>query len=357
MPKVSIVLGTRPEIIKLSPIIRLSNKRNTDVIFSGQHYDYNLGLRFIDELDLPAPDFKMKITRENPAKQLGEMIQKLSKIFLETKPDTVVVQGDTNTVLAGAFAALKSKIPVSHVESGLRSFDWRMPEEHNRIATDHISELLFAPTNTSKNNLKMERVHGKIFVVGNTIIDAVNQNIKIAEKKSTIKSSEDFILLTLHRAENVDSKNILGNILGAIIESGEKILFPIHPRTLRKIHEFGYYNKLKNAQNIKLIKAVGYFDMLLLMKKTRFILSDSGGIQEEATSSSIRKKVLILRKSTDRPETVQYGWSELVGFNRNHILNSIKKNSKNEPKLSCKLTPYGNGHSAEKILRIINNYF
>ena len=356
MTKISIVMGTRPEIIKLSTIIRLTKKRNTDIIFTGQHYDYDMGLKFIDELELRKPDFKMKLSKDNPARQMGEMIQKLSDIFLQTKPDTVMVQGDTNTVLAGAIAALKCKISVSHVEAGLRSFDWRMPEEHNRIATDHISELLFAPTSTSKQNLINEQVHGKIFVTGNTVIDAIEQNLKLAEKRSKIKTDDDFILLTLHRAENVDDKKTLGNILQGTIESGESIIFPIHPRTLKRIREFGFYNKIMNARNVVLIDAVGYFDMILLMKKCRFILSDSGGIQEEATAPKIRKKVLIVRDTTDRPETVKAGLAEIVGTNKNSIMKSIKKNSLN-PKYPNVSTPYGKGNSSQRILQIITRFF
>jgi len=356
MVKLSIIMGTRPEIIKLSPLIRLTKKSNTDVIFTGQHYDYEMGLQFIDELKLRTPDYKLKLQKRDPPNQIGEIIQKLSGIFSKTNPSTVVVEGDTNTVLAGAIAALKSKIPVSHVEAGLRSFDWRMPEEHNRIATDHISELLFAPTTTSKQNLLNENVHGKISVTGNTVIDALEYNLKLAEKKAIIPfEKEDFILVTLHRAENVDDKKTLCNIIKALIECKEKIVYPIHPRTKKRLYEFGFYNKIKNAKNIILINPIGYFDMLLMMKKCKFILTDSGGIQEEATSPKIRKKVLVLRKTTDRPEAVKEGFSEMVGISKNQILQSIKKNSLN-PKLPKKHSPYGNGKSGEKILKIIKNF-
>jgi len=356
LTRISLVLGTRPEIIKLSPIIRLAKKRNTDIIFSGQHYDYNLGLGFIGELGLREPDFKMRISRTNPAKQMGEMIQKLAGIFLQTKPDTVIVQGDTNTVLAGAIAGLKCNIPVSHVEAGLRSFDWRMPEEHNRIATDHISELLFAPTNVSKKHLLKENVHGKIFVVGNTSIDAINQNLSIAEKQSTINVDNDFVLLTLHRAENVDNKKILAGILHAVVDSGEKFVFPIHPRTLKRLKEFGIYKDMESAKNIQLMDAVGYLDMIMLMKKCKFIVSDSGGIQEEATSPKIRKKVLVIRKTTDRPEAVDAGMSELAGVNPHSIKKSIMKTASN-PKIPNKHTPYGNGSTAKKIMQIVNRWY
>ena len=163
-------------------------------------------------------------------------------------------------------------------------------------------------------------------------------------------------LLTIHRAENVDDKETLGNIISGIIQSGESIVFPVHPRTLKRIHEFGFYGKIKNAKNVTLIDAVGYFDMLLLMKRCKFIISDSGGIQEEATSSKIQKKVLVVRKTTDRPEAVKSRFSEVVGTNRNSILKAIKKNSEN-PKYPKIASPYGNGRSSEKILKIINDYF
>lgn len=356
LTKISIVLGTRPEIIKLSPIIRLARKSRTDVIFTGQHYDYELGLRFIEELGLPEPDYKLKISRGDPATQMGEMIQKTSCIFLDTKPDTVIVQGDTNTVLAGALSALKCKIPVSHVESGLRSFDWRMPEEHNRVATDHISELLFAPTNTSRKNLLDEKVHGRIFVVGNTAIDAVNQSLKLAEKKSKINIDGEFVLLTLHRAENVDDKNILSGIIRAIVESKERFVFPIHPRTLKRLHEFGLYKHMANAGNIRLINAVGYFDMIILMKRCKFIVSDSGGIQEEATSPKLRKKVIVVRKTTDRPEVVKLGMSELAGTSTSSIRKCIAQNSVN-PKIPKNGMPYGKGDASNKIMRVIHRVY
>lgn len=356
MTKIAIVMGTRPEIIKFSSLIKLANKKNTDVIFTGQHYDYKMGLQFIDDLKLRKPDYVMKLSKESPPKQMAQIIAKLADRFESTKPDTVLVQGDTNTVLAASIASLKSNIPISHIEAGLRSFDWRMPEEHNRIATDHISELLFAPTKLSKKNLENEQVHGKIFVTGNTVIDAVEQNLKLAEKKSKINIVfDDFILTTFHRAENVDNKKTLGDIISALINSKENIVYPVHPRTMKRLDEFGLMNKIQNAKNVKLIDVVGYLDMLLLMKKCKFIVSDSGGIQEEATSPKIRKKVLIVRKSTDRPEAVSEKFAELVEVNLNAILKSIKNNVTNleYPK---KISPYGDGTASKKILKLINKH-
>jgi len=355
--KVAIVLGTRPEIIKLAPIIRKINSKNYSIIFTGQHYDNQMGLGFMHALNLPKPDYSLNITKSNPQLQISEIISKLSKILIKEKPDTVIAQGDTNTVLAAGICSLKSNIPISHVESGLRSNDWRMPEEHNRIVVDHLSELLFAPTKITKSNLQSEKVHGQIFVTGNTVIDAINIYSKISKKKSKLSIPfSNFILSTLHRSENVDDKKILSSIIKGLINSNENIIFPIHPRTKKRLHEFGLYNKLNENKNIQMIDSVGYFEILELMKNCDFIVTDSGGIQEEATSPIIRKKVLVVRKTTDRPESVENKLAEIVGLKEKNITNSIIKTMKN-PKLNSKKTPYGDGDASEKILKILKKNF
>lgn len=360
--KAAIVMGTRPEIIKLSSIAKKLNKKNSTIIFTGQHYDYNMSLRFIKELGIRHPDYKLKLTRlqnttTDRATQIGEIVLNLAKIIISINPDTVIVQGDTNTVLAAAITAIKCSIPVSHVESGLRSYDWRMPEEHNRIAVDHISEFLFAPTMHSKKILDAEKVHGKIYVTGNTSIDAIEENIKNAEKKASIYLEKDnFALATLHRGENVDNPQTLSTIAKALLNCNVDIIFPAHPRTIKRLKEFGLYQKIKDSKNILLTPAVGYFDMLLLMKKCSFIISDSGGIQEEATSPKIRKKVLVIRKTTDRPEAVKLGFSELVGTNTTQIVNAIKLANKN-PMIHTHGNPYGTGNAGKKIIQVLQQSF
>ena len=349
--KTAIVLGTRPEIIKLAPIIKKLNKNNTSVIFTGQHFDYEMGKKFIHQLDLRNPNHSMKISHSKSSVQIGEIIIKLSKILEKEKPDTVIVQGDTNTVLAAGISSLKSNIPVSHVESGLRSYDWRMPEEHNRIAIDHLSEFLFAPTKISNSNLVSEKVHGKIFVTGNTSIDAINQYSKLSKKNSKISVEIDkYILMTLHRAENVDDKKVLSVIIKAVIDSKENIIFPVHPRTLQRLIDYNLHNKLAKSENVLMLNSVGYFEMIELMKNCDFIITDSGGIQEEATAPSIKKKVIVLRKTTDRPEAVSAGFSELIGTSYERIRRSIQKNCKN-PKFPKRKSPYGDGHSAQLIIK------
>ncbi len=351
------VLGTRPEIIKLSPLIDKLGKKNNSIIFTGQHYDYDMGLQFIDQLGIRKPDYSLILNQTKPAFQIGEIMVKLSKIFEKIRPDTVIVQGDTNTVLAASMASLKSGIPISHVESGLRSFDWRMPEEHNRIVTDHISEFLFAPTKISKNNLLKECVHGKIFVTGNTVIDSINNFVNISKKKSKLEIEIDnYVLMTLHRAENVDDKTILSSIINGVLNSKADFIFPIHPRTLKRLKQFNLYKKLANSENVHLLNSVGYFEMLQLMKKCTFIFTDSGGLQEEATSPKLRKKVLVARKTTDRPESVEAGLSEIVGTKQEKITSAINKTLDN-PKLSSKKTPYGKGNTSLQITKILKKHF
>ena len=355
--KVAIVLGTRPEIIKLAPIIKKLGNKKCSVIFTGQHFDYQMGMQFIHQLELPKPNYSLKLSKSNSQLQISEIIAKLSKIFSKEKPDTVIVQGDTNTVLAAGICSIKSGIPISHVEAGLRSHDWRMPEEHNRIVIDHLSELLFAPTQNSKINLTSEKVHGQIFVTGNTIIDAINMYSKISKKKSSLSIDiDEYVLLTLHRSENVDNKKILSSIVKGIIDSDENIIFPVHPRTKKRLHEFNLYNKLSKSKNILLMHPLGYFEMLELMKKCSFIVTDSGGIQEEATSPVIRKKVLVVRKTTDRPEAVESKMAKIIGLTEKSISSSIKKTMKN-PKLSSRKTPYGKGNTSSKIIEILQKRF
>lgn len=359
--KLAIVMGTRPEIIKLSPIINKLSEKSCSIIFTGQHYDYNMSLQFLKNLGIRNPDYKMKLTKlhnttTGRAIQSGEIMINLAKIISKIEPDTVVVQGDTNTVLASSIASLKCNIPVSHVEAGLRSYDWRMPEEHNRIAVDHISELLFAPTKFNKKILTEEKVHGKIFVTGNTAIDAVCENIKKIDRMKKISiDSENFVLLTLHRGENVDNSLTLTKIMKALIQSKTKLLFPIHPRTLKRLKQFGLLDKVKNSTNITLLPPIGYFDMLYLMKKCTLIISDSGGIQEEATAPPIRKKVLVLRDSTERIEAVKDGYSEIIGTNPITIIRSIQQNIDNPIKTTK--NPYGNGKASNKIIQVLRKNF
>src|SRR3989337_584758 len=356
-----VVVGTRPEIIKMAPVVRALKKNKVHFLFvhCGQHYDYNMSQQFIENLELPTPDFSFKLRASSPGEQTARMILRMDRLLKKTMPCLVLVEGDTNTVLAAALAANKRGIAVGHVEAGLRSFDLRMPEEHNRRLTDHVSSFLFAPTLESEANLKRENVWGKIFVTGNTVIDAVIQHLPIAEKKSEILGKirfGRFALATAHRAENVDDLNVLKNFVGVFSESPLPIVYPMHPRTKKRLRQSGLYKQLKKLKNLQVLPPTGYLDFLMLMRKCELIITDSGGIQEEATAPAIRKPVLVMRLSTERPEAVETGFAKVVGTEKNAILSAMQATLISKKELPEK-SPFGDGCAAEKIVKIIKKEF
>lgn len=366
--KLAIIFGTRPEIIKLSPVIKLCLKKNIPFfcVHSGQHYSYDMERIFLKELNLPKPKYNLHIKSKASFRQgdhTGRMLIKLEEILLKELPYAVIVQGDTNTVLAGALTAEKISttgkytglhIKVAHVEAGLRSYDRTMPEEINRFLTDHLSDFLFVPTNIQKNILLKEGVpQSYIHVSGNTIVDAVYDIIKLAEEKSKILETlklktNNYILVTAHRQENVDEKTTLKQLLKGIELVAEKlnmpVIFPMHPRTKKMLEKFS----LKLPKKIKMIKPLGFLDFTQLEANARLILTDSGGIQEEACILKI--PCVTLRENTERPETVKVGASLLAGTDPKRILKcSIQMLKKRR---SWK-NPFGNGKAAEIILRKI----
>jgi UDP-N-acetylglucosamine 2-epimerase (non-hydrolysing) len=361
LSEIVIVVGTRPETIKMSPVIREFEKSRIEFVFihTGQHYDYNMSRQFIVELELPEPEYSFELKNHKPAAQIGEMMIKLEKTMSKVNPKMLLIQGDTNTMLAAALTGVKLELKVGHVEAGLRSYDWRMPEEHNRRVVDHISDLLFAPTKKAEKNLEGENVYGKVYVTGNTVMDAVAQHLPLAETKSKIIDkvkfeAENYALVTAHRAENVDDPKVLKNFVEAFIESPIPIVFPIHPRTLKRLKEFNLHHKLASSKNVQLLPPVSYFDFLILMKNCRLILTDSGGIQEEATSPLIRKSVLVLRNSTERPEAVEAGFAKVIGTSKDTIIDEITKILDNPPRLHNR-SPFGDGKAAKYITEIIIN--
>ena len=351
--KICIILGTRPEIIKMSPIIKECLKKKLDffILHTNQHYSENLDKIFFKELELPKPKYNLKIGSGTHAEETGKMLIGIEKVLTEERPNIVLVEGDTNSVLAGALAAAKLQISVGHVEAGLRSYFREMPEEINRILTDHCSDFLFAPTKKAKETLIREGIpKKKVFVTGNTIVDAVFQNLKLAEKKSKILEKlnlgkEKYFLVTAHRQENVDNKERLKGILGGLKLIYNKfnlpIIYPIHPRAQNMINRF----KLMVPKGVKLIEPVGFLDFLQLEANTKLVLTDSGGIQEETCILKI--PCVALRDNTERPETLEVGSNILAGANPQKILNCVfkmlerKRNWKN---------PFGNGKSAKIII-------
>jgi len=355
MTSLLIALGTRPEIIKMAPIIKaLANLGESfKTVHSGQHYDYNLSLQFVEELGLPPPEYSLKIREVSPSRQTGRIIIGLEKVIKREKPRITLVEGDTNTVLAVAIASNKQNVAVGHVEAGLRSFDLRMPEEHNRRLVDHLSSYLFAPTENAKRNLERENVWGKIYVTGNTVIDACQQHLPIAEKKSRIMEKvnfEEYLLVTVHRAENVDNLQVLSNFIEAFRAAPLPMVFPAHPRTVKRLRQARLWRETSSSKNILLLPPVGYLDFLLLMKNCEMILTDSGGIQEEATAPSVRKRVLVLRLSTERPEAVEAGFAKVVGVKKDEILKAIDEAIEAGP--LPERSPFGDGYSGEMIANI-----
>ena len=341
----------------MAPIVRalVKNKIPTTFVHCGQHYDYNMSQQFIEDLQLPSPDYTYKVRAYSPGAQTAQIITYMDKVLKETEPALVLVEGDTNSVLAAAVTANKREIPVGHVEAGLRSFDLRMPEEHNRRLTDHLSTLLFAPTERAKANLKRESVWGKIYVTGNTVIDAVIQHLPIAEKKSEILKKirfEKFALATAHRAENVDDEAVLKTFMEVFAESPVPVVYPMHPRTKKRLRQNKMYARISKRGNVQILPPLGYLDFLVLMKNSELIITDSGGIQEEATAPSIRKPVLVIRLSTERPEAVEAGFAKVVGTDKNEILEAIETTMKRRKKLP-QTSPFGDGKAAEKIVEII----
>lgn len=319
--KIAIILGTRPEIIKMAPVIRAcqNNKIDFIIVHTNQHYSENMDKIFFEELELPQPDYNLGIGSGKHGEMTGRMLIEIEKVLEKESPDVVLVQGDTNTVLAGALAASKMSIKVGHVEAGLRSYDRTMPEELNRIMADHISDFLFAPTKKQADIARSEHIDdNKIFIVGNTVVDAVYQGVKIAEKKSDALSRlqlarDDYILMTSHRPATVDHKENLSAVLEAVQEvakrHNKRIIFPAHPRTSKMIETFG----ITLDDKMEIIEPVGYLDMLMLQKNSFLIITDSGGIQEEACI--LEKKAIVIRDNTERPEAVEVGGCALAGNN------------------------------------------
>ena len=354
---VSVVVGTRPEIIKMAPVyfaLRMA-KVPVRLVHSGQHYDYKMSKVFFEELELPEPESFLGVGSGHPGEQTGNAIIKFEKEFTEPRPSCVLVEGDTNTVLAGAMAAMKMHIKLGHVEAGLRSYDLRMPEELNRRLTDHASDYLFAPTSDSVKILEGESVWGKIFRTGNTVIDATLRYLPKAEKTSRVMWDvpwKNYVLATLHRAENVDNPNVLEHMVKIMTDCPLPVVLPLHPRTDLRLKEHGLMDRIEHSKNVKLLAPAGYLDMLLLMRNSGFILTDSGGIQEEACSPVMKKKVFVMRKSTERPEAVRAGNCKVVGVNSKNVLKELRAFAKN-PDKKFKPCPYGNGDAGEKIASML----
>lgn len=354
--KIATVVGARPQFIKMAPVSRELRKYFDEiVIHTGQHYDYEMNRIFFEQLNIPEPDYNLGVGSGSHGYQTGEMLKKIEEVLIREKPNLVLVYGDTNSTLAGALTAVKLHIKVAHVEAGLRSFDKRMPEEVNRVLTDHVSDYLFAPTETAVKNLHNEGIKDGVYLTGDVMYDALLHNIKIARENSEILKElglkpKNYLLATVHRAENTDNKEKLKNIIDAFIECGELIVFPAHLRTLKFLKAYNLHEKLEKADNVILIKPVGYLDMLLLEENAKKILTDSGGVQKEAYF--LKVPCITLRERTEWVETVKDGWNILVRTDKDKILWAIKNF---DPKGGTYTYKFGDGNASKRIVQILKD--
>lgn len=355
--KIVTIVGARPQFIKAAPVSKaLRAAGHTEyLLHTGQHYDHGMSQVFFDELGLPSADINLDVRSGNHGEQTGRMLVRIEEVLLSEKPDRVLVYGDTNSTLAGALAAVKLHIILAHVEAGLRSYNRRMPEEHNRVLTDHCADLLFCPTKTAVENLAAEGLTRGVHEVGDPMYDAVLMFSQKARERSTILQKLGlkngcYLLGTIHRAYNTDDPQILKAIFLALQDIDETIVFPLHPRTRQKVMDYGLLDDISTQRNLLLIDPVDYLDMLILEQNARMILTDSGGVQKEAFFFAV--PCLTLRPETEWVETVRSGWNLLVGVDPEKISAGLQHTF---PAADQRPAMFGNGHSASAIAQILGN--
>lgn len=350
--KILSVVGARPQFIKLAILSREIKKHFDEVIaHTGQHYDYEMSKLFFKNLEIPEPNYNLGIGSAERGEQIEKMVEGIGKILKKEKPDLVLVFGDTNSTLAGAKAASKFGVKLAHIESGMRSFDKTMPEELNRIETDKISDILFCSTKTAVDNLNNEKIKGSVYLVGDIMIDALKASIIDAEKNSSVLEElnlkeKEFMVATVHRAGNTDDKTKLKSIVEAFVEGGEKIVFPMHPRTTKALRSYNLDKKFEDT-NVVIVSPLSYTDMLVLEKNAKKILTDSGGMQKEAYFFKV--PCITLRDKTEWVETVNDGWNILTGENKSKIIDAVK-NFNPKGKQS---EDYGDGNASRNIADIL----
>lgn len=343
--KIASIVGARPQFIKAAMVSKVIRKNHTEVlIHTGQHYDEEMSQVFFDVMGIPEPEHNLNIGSGNHASQTALMLEGIAKLLRADKPDWVIVYGDTNSTLAGALAAVKLHLPIAHVEAGLRSYNMDMPEEVNRRVTDHLSKLLFCPTEQSLKNLENEGIADGVHLVGDVMYDAVKhygrQDTDILQRLDITQREYDY--LTVHRPVNTDDETNLRNILSAL---SDKVIFPAHPRTIKSMKQFD----LKPTSNIEIIKPVHYLDSLTLIKNARKVITDSGGMQKEAYFLGV--PCITLREETEWTETVEDGWNVLTGADPKKIIHALETF---EP-TGKRQHSYGDGNAGEKIVNVLED--
>jgi UDP-GlcNAc3NAcA epimerase len=347
--KIVSVVGARPQFIKAATVSHLLRRVHQEVlVHTGQHYDKQLSDVFFSQLDLPEPDHHLGVGSASHGKQTAQILERLEKVLLKEQPDRVLVYGDTNSTLAGALAAVKLHIPLAHVEAGLRSYDRRMPEEINRVLTDHCADLLFCPSALAVDNLAREGITGGVHLVGDVMYDSLLQQTPDERTAQELCSgwgllSGGYFLATVHRAANTDDPSRLDAILRALGDLQQTVVFPIHPRTRKAMTSAGF----SIAPNVRIMEPLGYRETLALEKNARAVLTDSGGIQKEAFFLGV--PCVTLRDETEWPETVECGWNVLAGANPERIVAAARRPA---PQSERPLL-FGDGHAAEKIVRCL----
>lgn len=350
--KIASIIGVRPQFVKASVVSRELRKKHEEIlIHTGQHYDYQMNKVFFEQLNIPEPDYHLDVGSGSQGYQTGEMLKKMEEVLIKERPDLVLTYGDTNSTLAGALAASKLLIKTAHIESGLRSFDRSMPEEINRILTDHCSDILFCPTKNAVENLKKEGIIKNVYLTGDVMVDSIFYNREIAESKSTILNTlglknKEYLVATIHRASNTDNEKNLKSIVYAFSELNENIIFPLHPRTEKSLKEYGLYNKLKSS--VILTQPLGFLDFIKLMSHAKMILTDSGGVQKEAYV--LKVPCITLRENTEWIETVEDRWNLLVGTDKEKIIRTVNEF---KPFLKVHSQRYGDGNASSKIVSIL----
>lgn len=354
------VVGARPNFIKIAPLMN-EYKKYTKIqpllVHTGQHYDYEMSEVFFQNLKIPSPDIYLNVGNGSHASQTAKIMTAFEKVVIKEQPDLIVVVGDVNSTLACSLVASKLNIKIAHVEAGLRSFDREMPEEINRIVTDSLSDYLFVSEGSGLKNLKKEGINSnKVHFVGNIMIDTLIGNMNIIDQSDILKElnliKNEYSVLTLHRPSNVDSKEPLLEVLDILNAISEKIkiVYPIHPRPKKMIKVYNLLNKFERLKNLIFIEPLGYIDFIRLVKNSHFVLTDSGGIQEETTI--LKVPCLTMRENTERPVTIEKGTNYLVGRDKNKIIKCINKFMKGKSK--SEVTPeMWDGSTAKRIVKIL----